>query len=346
MKAINLPDPIRDALDAGATLAISVSGGKDSQATQIALDREFRERGWTGQVFAVHAHLGRMEWKQTLSHCHAVADRLDMPLHVVSRPQGDLLQEMQERMEKLRGTEKPHFPDAKNRYCTSDQKRGPIDSILRAPPFPDSKNRYCTSHHKSNQIDKVLRSPFPSSTQRYCTADQKRDQILKEHRQHSLIVSAMGFRSGESPARAKRSVVSVQRRITAKALCELTPEDALIAKKDGQRLALDWLPIFDWSESDVWEAMGHSISELKERQMLWRAGCHEESMAGWTAHPAYVMGNQRLSCAICILGSRNDIVNGAKHNPELYQALVEMELESGFSFRQDLRLADLDPYSE
>jgi hypothetical protein len=54
------------------------------------------------------------------------------------------------------------------------------------------------------------------------------------------------------------------------------------------------------------------------------------------------MGNQRLSCAMCVLASRADIANGARHNPDLLAELVRMEEESGFSFRQDLRLGQLD----
>lgn len=346
MRAINLPDEVRVALEMGATLAVSISGGKDGQAMLNAVVSAHKAHGWTGSIFAVHAHLGVMEWSQSLPHCQWMCDRLGIELIVVSRPQGDLLDEIEERERKLAGQGKPPFPDAQNRYCTSDQKRAQIDKVLRAAPFPDSQNRYCTSHHKSNQIDKVLRSPFPSPTQRYCTSDQKRDQILKVHREHSLIVSAMGFRSAESPARAKRSAVSVQKRITAKALCDLTPAEALAQKEDKHRLALDWLPIFDYSIEDVWEACGTSLAELKERQMLYELGWEEEAVEGWVAHPGYVFGNERISCSICILGSLNDIRNGARHNPAALERLRAIEQRSGFTFRQGLSLTDLDPYDQ
>lgn len=300
MRAIEVPDEIHTALDDGATLAVSISGGKDSQAMLIALSAAYREYGWQGQLFAIHAHLGRMEWPQTLSHCERICKAADVPLMVVSRPQGDLLQEMQERMEKLRGTEKPHFPSATNRYCTADQKRNPIDKALRAAPFPDSKNRYCTSHHKTNQIDKSLRG-------------------------HAVVISAEGVRADESYARAKKPVWEQREQICTR-----------------QRTAYTWRPLLHWTAADVWEMMGHSVEELNARRVLWRAGAEDEALNGWVAHHAYVMGNERLSCAICVLGSRNDIQNGALHNPELYRALVAMEQESGFTFRQDLALSDLE----
>lgn len=296
---IDIPVPIQDALQEGATLAISISGGKDSQAMLYALAEARTHHNWPGEVYAVHAHLGRMEWPQTMSHCEAICDEVGVSLVVVERPQGDLLQEMQDRMEKLRGTGKPHFPDAKNRYCTADQKRSQIDKVLRAAPFPDAKNRYCTSHHKSNQIDKVLR-------------------------QASVVISAEGIRADESYARAKRPAWEHRKQICTRA-----------------RTAYTWRPLLHWSINDVWAQLGTSQRDVERRQELYRQGNHQESMQGWKGHPAYVMGNQRLSCAICVLASRNDITNGARHNSDLYNALVAMEVESGFSFRQDLRLEDL-----
>ncbi len=296
---LDIPEPIQTALADGATLAISISGGKDSQAMLYALVAEHRRRQWPGPVFAVHAHLGRMEWPQTLAHCETICAEMKIPLLVVKRPQGDLLQEMQDRMEKLRGQNKPHWPSSAARYCTADQKRAQIDRVLRAAPFPDSKNRYCTSHHKTNQIDKVLRT-------------------------HQVIISAEGLRAAESLARAKRPVWEHRQQICTR-----------------QRTAYTWRPLLHWSEDDVWAQMGTSRVDLERCQELYRLGRHAEAFDGWRAHPAYVMGNHRLSCAICVLASRSDIANGARHNPALYQALVQMELESGFSFRQDLRLADL-----
>lgn len=299
-RSIAIPEPIDTALRDGAALAISISGGKDSQAMLLAVLAERERQQWPGEVFAVHAHLGRMEWPQTLAHCEAICAAAGVPLTVVSRPQGDLLQEMWDRVEKLRGTNKPPFPSAQNRDCTSDQKRNQIDKVLRAAPFPDSKNRYCTSHHKTNQIDKALRK-------------------------HQVIISAEGIRADESPARAKRPEWERREQICTR-----------------ERTAYTWRPLLHWTEVDVWEQMGTSIEEVQRRRKLYRAGDREAAFSDWTAHPAYVMGNMRLSCAMCVLASRADITNGALHNPDLYTELVRMEEVSGFSFRQDLRLGALE----
>lgn len=315
MKPLTIPPVIADALRAGAALAVSISGGKDSHAMLMALVAEHRWAGWSGPLIAAHAHLGRAEWPQTLPFIERVCAALNVPLVTVQRPQGDLVAEIRARMEKLRGTGKPHWPSSASRYCTSDQKR--------------------------TQLDKVLRSPWPTATQRYCTADQKRDQLLKVHRRHELVIAAMGMRAQESRARARQPVVAIQPRVTAAALAELTPDAALSAQRPGQRLALDWRAIHDWTLDDVWESIGTSAADLARRQALCAAGHEAEALDGWPAHPAYVWGNQRLSCALCVLANKNDLVNGARRNPELYREYVAMERESGFTFRADLALDGL-----
>lgn len=325
---LHVPPVISDALARGAALCISISGGKDSQALLTALVREHRRAAWPGEIVAAHAHLGRAEWPQTLPFITALCAGLDVPLVTVTRPQGDLVAEIRARMEKLRGTGKPHWPSAASRYCTSDQKR--------------------------TQLDKVLRSPWPTATQRYCTADQKRDQLLKLHRTHELVIAAMGMRAQESAARRKQPVVAIQPRVTASALRELSPEQALQEQIAGQRLALDWRAIHDWTLDDVWESIGTSAADLKRRQALYTDGesaiddrrgieLQREALDGWPGHPAYVFGNARLSCALCVLATKSDLMNGARHNPALYREYVAMERESGFTFRADLALDGLVP---
>lgn len=316
-KTVTLPPAIVEILRRGGSLAVSISGGKDSQAMLYSLVRLHREQGYGGSIYAVHAHLGRAEWPQTLGHCRRIAAEAGVELVVVSRPQGDLLAEMRQRMAALAGTGKPHWPDARNRYCTADQKRGQIDRVLRAPHWPDARNRWCTAHQKQNQID-------------------------REHRRHGLVVSAMGIRAEESPARARRAAVSVRASITTARLKGAGVDGALSDLRDGERLALDWLPLHGWTEADVWEACGTTLDDVNRRRELYRAGRHEEALWGFPAHPAYVFGNQRLSCALCVLASKNDILCGARHNPEILQEYVAMERESGFTFRKDLSLSNLE----
>jgi hypothetical protein len=217
--------------------------------------------------------------------------RLGSDLPVVLRPR-----RFEERREKLKGTGKPFWSSAAQRYCTSDMKRGPIDKCLR---------------------------------------------------DHQHVICAMGLRASESSARAAKDATSVRKGITTTRADVKQAETAAEARERwtgndrAGRLALDWNPILHWSERDVWHRIGHSPEMLRERRRAWQAGRHQTAMAGWNAHPAYVRGNERLSCALCILGSRGDLVNGARHNPRAFEHLLQMERESGYTFRQDFSLEEI-----
>lgn len=269
---INLPSEILAELEAGAALAVSISGGKDSLAMLSALTREHRERGWPGRLVAVHADLGRFEWGETPAVVREHAARFGVELVVVRRERGDLLDRIKERFEKI-GKDKPFWPSSAARYCTSDSKRGPIEKYLR------------TFDH---------------------------------------VVSAVGIRAQESAHRANAPEWRRLDRIWTRT-----------------RRAFTWNPLLKWSEDDVWAENGTSRLDLVRRRMLWRGGLALRALDGWPAHPAYVYGNERLSCAICVLASRADIENGARHNPDLLAELVELEKRSGWTFRQDLELGTL-----
>jgi hypothetical protein len=64
---------------------------------------------------------------------------------------------------------------------------------------------------------------------------------------------------------------------------------------------------------------------------------------GGIRHPAYGFGNDRLSCACCVLASVSDLLNGAIHNPDTYRELCRIEAVTGYSFRKDFWLSDLKP---
>lgn len=276
-----LPSEIEHALDNGTDLAVSISGGKDSDAMAVLLVRMHKERGWTGEIELVHADLGRGEWSYTPAHVEKLAEHLGLPLSIVSRPQGDFVARIWQRHESR--------PDA--------------------PPFPSAAARYCTAELKTGQVDKWLREFTPEG----------------------VVVCALGIRAQESPARAKKSPVQERGKITTR-----------------KRTGWTWLPLFDFSEEDVWEALGTSRAELEAIRADVRQAQQDgldplDAMATWPAHPAYAFGNERLSCAICVLATENDIRNGIDDNPELYRELCRIEGASGFTFRQNMRLSDLRP---
>jgi hypothetical protein len=66
---------------------------------------------------------------------------------------------------------------------------------------------------------------------------------------------------------------------------------------------------------------------------------------GNIAHPAYRLEqpNQQLSCALCLLASQNDLINGAVHNPNTYREYRRIEAVTSYSFRKDFWLSSLKP---
>lgn len=143
---------------------------------------------------------------------------------------------------------------------------------------------------------------WPSSSTRQCTSDLKRGPIEREIRRYmkehgfSRVISAMGMRAEESPNRAKKETWR---------------------RNDGNskagRIWYDWLPIHKLTTEEVFKTIED---------------------AGQQPHPAYARGNERLSCVFCILSSKNDLRNGAVHNPDLYKRYVELEQRTGYTAHQ------------
>ena len=105
-------------LSAGALFAINSSGGKDSQAMTILLERIIPPE----QMIVVHAPLRDVEWPGTIEHIEHTMPT-DVPLLLAHISSGQTLLERVE----TRGM----FPGPRWRWCTSDFKRGPIERELR-----------------------------------------------------------------------------------------------------------------------------------------------------------------------------------------------------------------------
>lgn len=321
---LNVPAVIDAALRGGADLALSLSAGKDSQALVYLLAPWFRAQGYPGRCYVVHADLGRAEWPQTPALVEQIAEQVGLPLLVVRRPKGDLIARFEERLEATRESGAPFWPSSASRYCTSHLKAGPINTALRNPaPF------------------------WPSSASRYCTSDLKRGPIDTALRSAEVVISAEGVRADESHARAKKPAVEVRAGITASSnqegrnLSAMQPEAALAGRQPGQRVAFNWRPLLNFNTDEIWQACGTTTADLNRRRVLYKAGQHEEALQGWPCHPAYVFGNERLSCAFCVLGSQNDLLNGAQHNPELYAHLLQLEIVGNATFKNGWSLAQL-----
>lgn len=166
-------------------------------------------------------------------------------------------------------------------------------------------------------LDQIeARGMFPSSTARYCTSDQKTAQVAKlmtqlatEHREKRgkdaqvRILNCLGIRADESPARAKKAPFHVDRPAT-----------------NGRRHVDRWLPIFEWSEDEVWDVIRES---------------------GVRHHEAYDAGMPRLSCVFCVLAGEKELVLAARLNPELAQTYAELEERIDHTFQNKRSMADI-----
>ena len=219
----------------GALVAISHSGGKDSQAMTILLSKIVPRE----QLLFVHAPLGEVEWPGTVEHIEANLPP-GAPLILAPVASGKTLLEGIE--------ERGLWPSSGVRWCTSDHKRGPIERELR---------RYLKVHPRFG----------------------------------GRIVSAMGMRADESPARAKRD-----------------PWKRNDRNSRAGREWFDWLPIHGLSTAEVFGVIAD---------------------AGESPHWAYDTGMSRLSCSFCILASRADLARAAQLRPDLYRRYAILERRLG-----------------
>lgn len=103
-------------------ILINTSAGKDSQTMLRVVVDAAQAAGVLDRVVAVHADLGRVEWAGTKELArHQAEDHYGLRFEVVARPQGDLLDHIEQR---------GMFPSSAARYCTSDHKRGQVRKVI------------------------------------------------------------------------------------------------------------------------------------------------------------------------------------------------------------------------
>lgn len=271
-------------IEQGANLLVSVSGGKDSDCMAIVLYDKWKRLspGQRGRFSLIHADVVGFEWPQSWPHCQDMADRLNVPIFMVSATYRD-------------GSPKTFLGEVERK----------ITSRPDAPPWSSAACRWCTSDLKRGPISKWIRNAFPRDT---------------------VVYSAMGLRAQESPARAKKPVLA------------LRPSCQAPIKN---RIVYDWNPILDYTLEDVWNVLlpdgGLDMLQWHQEYCQDTGRVHQN----WEYHPAYVYGNDRVSCAICVLANENDLRIGIEYNPDIYQEIVRLEEESGFTFRSDKSIVEV-----
>lgn len=98
----------------GAIFVVNHSGGKDSQAMYLYLRRQIPDK----QLLVIHAHLPDVDWDGIEDHIKATIN-CDYEFVRAGKTFFDMVEHR--RM----------WPSPKNRQCTSDLKRGPIEKAVR-----------------------------------------------------------------------------------------------------------------------------------------------------------------------------------------------------------------------
>jgi 3'-phosphoadenosine 5'-phosphosulfate sulfotransferase (PAPS reductase)/FAD synthetase len=156
--------------------------------------------------------------------------------------------------------------------------------------------------------------PWSAASMRFCTSELKTAVIsraLIDRFPHQMILSVSGIRRQESPNRAKALVAKEQ------------PKLRSVSRGTS---GLDWHPILDWTDQQVFEY-------VEQKQ--------------FPLHEAYrVYGSSRVSCCFCILSSASDLGAAARceANHDVYRALVRLETASTFSFQPKRWLGDVAPH--
>ena len=132
----------------------------------LASNRYLNDIGFTGTRLAVHADLGRAEWKQSKSKCQELADSLGWELMVVKRAAGDLVDRWL------------------TRWQNNVARYNNLECVQLILPWSTASWRFCTSELKAAVIRSNLKKRFPGQD----------------------IINAVGIRAQESTSRAKMPV--------------------------------------------------------------------------------------------------------------------------------------------
>lgn len=163
---VAITDEVSAMLSRDAVVAIGVSGGKDSDACAIAVDRHLKAIRHSGPKVLIHADLGRTEWKDSLPSCERLAANIGWPLVVVRRKAGDMLARWQQR------------------WHNNVERYQDLSCVKLILPWSTASMRFCTSELKTAVICAELRKRFPGQP----------------------IINVTGIRRQESAARSKKPV--------------------------------------------------------------------------------------------------------------------------------------------
>lgn len=283
---------------------------------------------------------------------------------------------------KGKGQNVPPYPSKSNRYCTSDHKRGPIRTVMTAlvkelaagrkvrilncmglRAEESSDRATCPSCKGEGRVDpatgkKLSRKALSKAQQALVEAlaanglavapavlkaldsDKPFSELTADERLAYNFKAAgwtlVKVADRTAASMTKRGLLRDGRLTEAGQdyavdptvpcpRCEGTGERPTMELSDAsnqtKREVWDWLPIHDWKEGDVWSRINES-------------GCDH--------HVAYDLGMPRLSCCFCIFAPKAALLLAGYHNRELLKQYTAIERETGFTFKQDVSLCEVE----
>lgn len=236
-------------------IIINSSGGKDSLCAIFEVCKVAKEQSYPiDKIVVSHQDLGKMEWEGTKELVIAQAEMFGLKTWTSRRKDKTGKEETLLEYVKRRGK----WPSNKQRFCTSDFKRGPGARIIT---------------------------------------------LLTKDLGECKVLQVFGFRSEESPSRAKKDIFKLNEQLTTR-----------------KRQVFDWLPIHDWNTQKVWQII------------------HSNKLP---YHFAYDLGMPRLSCVFCIFSPLDALVVAGKSNPSLLEEYISVENEIGHTFKDGFSISSV-----
>ena len=143
-------------IDTNAPIVICVSGGKDSHLVAEHVVSYARNRNHAGDLVLCYSDLGRVVWSDARLQCEELAERLGVPLRVVGRNAGGLMERWTKR-----------WQDNLTRY----KKLSCVKLIL---PWSTPAMRFCTSELKTAVIQSWIRKTYKQPV--LCVLGIRRDE--------------------------------------------------------------------------------------------------------------------------------------------------------------------------
>ena len=211
-------DPLIDMALAGhAPVYVGVSGGKDSQALAYRVQAYLETIGHRGPRALIHSDLGRIEWRDSAPVCERLAERLGWELVTVRRPAGDMVDRWL------------------SRWAANVERYRTLSCVKLIMPWSSAAQRFCTSELKTQIIARAIRARHPVGP----------------------VVSVIGLRWEESPARARQPVAK---------------RDMALSRARG--IGLAWNAIIHWPRQDMLDYIRQCGGVLHEAYTsMAAAGC-------------------------------------------------------------------------